>query len=729
MFKNMKLRTRLLTIGIMMTVIPLLTVSIIVYRQNTKMVNVSDEENTKLAYTDLDHITKNVYALCETQQEIIRENLGYSLNVARDVFKNTGEVGFSEEAVTWNAVNQNNKVSSKVELPKMFAGNTWLGNNSEIGKTSPIVDKVKTLSGATCTIFQRMNDAGDMLRVCTNVEKTDGTRAIGTYIPKINPDGTPNPVVNTLMSGQTYTGRAFVVNKWYITSYEPIMDKNNNVVGALYVGIPQESVASLRKAIMDIKVGQTGYVYVLDSSGHYVISKGGSRDGEDILQAKDADGNLFIQEICKKATVLKQGEITEQHYPWKNEGDAVARDKIVRLMYFEPWDWIIGVGSYTDEFYEAKNRIAAIGKTSNVLLSTILLSAILVVSFVWFLVARGITGKINHIVNQLTEGSEQVASASQQVSSASQSLAEGATEQAAGLEETSSSLEEMSAMTKQNADNAQQANTLASEARKAADSGTESMNKMNKAIQEIQKSSNETAKIIKVIDEIAFQTNLLALNAAVEAARAGEAGKGFAVVAEEVRNLAMRSAEAAKNTANMIEESVKNSKNGVDIATEVGKVLDEIVQGIGKTTDLVSEIAAASAEQAQGIDQVNTAVSQMDKVTQQNAANAEESASASEELSAQAGQMDSIVKDLAILIGGVNNRVQGSVGKYSASKKGNKVSNPNKKLSMSNQVFHSIAKDASKKGKDKTAVKTNAHKMIPLEDNDFDNHNFDEFNA
>ncbi len=335
-------------------------------------------------------------------------------------------------------------------------------------------------------------------------------------------------------------------------------------------------------------------------------------------------------------------------------------------------------------------------------------------------IARGIVRALKKIIQALTEGSEQVASASGQVSSASQSLAEGATEQAAGLEETSSSLEEMSSMTKQNADNAQQANTLASEARKAADNGTEAMGRMNSAIEEIQKSSDETAKIIKVIDEIAFQTNLLALNAAVEAARAGEAGKGFAVVAEEVRNLAMRSAEAAKNTSSMIEESVKNSKNGVDIAGEVAKVLEEIVQGVGKTTDLVSEIAAASQEQAQGIDQVNTAVAQMDKVTQQNAANAEESASASEELSAQAESMNQIVFDLAAMVGG---RAK-DAGPVKSSRKARKPSQPvqtHQGLSKSDHAFHSIAKGASKTSKQKVA----AEKSIPLDDHEED---FSDFN-
>jgi methyl-accepting chemotaxis protein len=180
------------------------------------------------------------------------------------------------------------------------------------------------------------------------------------------------------------------------------------------------------------------------------------------------------------------------------------------------------------------------------------------------------------------------------------------------------------------------------------------MEELTQSMTEISNASEETAKIIKTIDEIAFQTNLLALNAAVEAARAGEAGAGFAVVADEVRNLAMRAADAAKNTAKLIEESVKKIKSGSEIVSKTNEAFRKVATGSKKVSELVGEIAAASQEQAQGIEQINKAVAEMDKVVQKNAANAEESAAASQQLIAQAEQMRAFVGDLVTLVAGRN---------------------------------------------------------------------------
>ncbi len=249
---------------------------------------------------------------------------------------------------------------------------------------------------------------------------------------------------------------------------------------------------------------------------------------------------------------------------------------------------------------------------------------------------------------QVAEGTEQVSSAGHQIASSSQSVASGASEQASSLEETSSSLEEMASMTKQNADNALQANSMVQTTHKAAEEGGVSMKQMIEAMGQIKSAAEGTAAIIRDINEIAFQTNLLALNAAVEAARAGEAGRGFAVVAEEVRNLALRSKEAAAKTEALINQSVNLAGSGEGISHEVDAKLAEIVASVGKVTEIVGEIATASQEQSRGIEQVNSAVAQMDQVTQQNAANSEESSSAAQELSSQAAELQNLVGQFAL---------------------------------------------------------------------------------
>jgi methyl-accepting chemotaxis protein len=292
---------------------------------------------------------------------------------------------------------------------------------------------------------------------------------------------------------------------------------------------------------------------------------------------------------------------------------------------------------------------------------------------VW--VIRSISGPVKRTIGELSSNAAQTTSASQQVSSSSQSLAEGSADQASQLEQTSSALAQMAAMTKRNATSAQRAKEMAHQARVSVETGTRHMTEMGQAMNAIKASSDDISKIIKTIDEIAFQTNILALNAAVEAARAGEAGMGFSVVAEEVRNLAQRSAQSARETAGKIEDAIQRSDRGVQISASVATALGDILEKVRQVDGFVVEIAEASARQTQDIDQVGGAVSRMDKITQANAANAEETAAAAEELNAQAASLQDSVSDLARLVGDRSSDAIAPAGASTSAAKAAQISN------------------------------------------------------
>lgn len=371
--------------------------------------------------------------------------------------------------------------------------------------------------------------------------------------------------------------------------------------------------------------------------------------------------SLEATELAAKIKTLREAARkarTEILNASKSATNAEASAKLSLRAQTEFDPLIVSYSEEMDKLWEVEKKEmqascnAIVSKTRNakLLMLFALGFALLLGIGLALIITRSINRVLRRVSSSLSAGSQQVVAAAGQVSSASQSLAEGASEQAASLEETSSSLEEMASMTKRNAEGAQMANDLARQARTSAEAGTTDMQAMIAAMEAIKASGNKISKIIKTIDEIAFQTNILALNAAVEAARAGEAGMGFAVVADEVRNLAQRSAQAAKETSSMIEEAINNTTQGVKLSSKVAESLQEIMVKARKVDELAGEVATSSKEQNQGIEQINTAVSQMDKVTQTNAANAEESASAAEELNAQAETLREATSELLAMI-------------------------------------------------------------------------------
>ncbi len=799
-----------------------------------------------------------IRALFDAERQMVSKQLQNDIKLAEALVQRYGKPDLSDTLHRWNAVNQFTKETKSVELPLLRLGSQFIYPVEDFDTRAYVVDELTELTGSTCTIFQKMNDDGDMLRVATSVKNKEGKRAVGTFIPAVNPDGTPNAVVTTVSLGTPFTGRAFVVDDWYQTIYKPLRNPFDDVIGMLYVGVPEKSIGAIRDQVAQARLGTTGFVFIADEEGRIVLHPDRSLEGQDAAQAfgipswqervkevvqkkevfssfKSSDGreafvslqhypewkwilvgvgfwneftaasaenafNQFASELKAlwHVGVVKTAEGTQALYPQVRYLDAfgMERIKIVDGSYRQDFqsraesdwfqkalkaevlyntgveiarntgkpelrvavpvrldgrlegvvvvnlDWSVvwnilksrkhgktgyasvidpqgfivshpkysladgvritedkygqlaalvkaglegaaGTGQYTfegmakfmaykplalgsktylvvttmaqDELMEMAGRVTeklAAGRSQTMKWAVGIATVMLVLGVgVSVLFGRRITNPIVQAVHGLNEGADQVADASAQVAGSSQQLAEGASEQAASLEETSSALEEMASMTRQNADHAAQAHTLVKSSASDLEDAQTAMVHLEKAMAEIETASAETQKIIKTIDEIAFQTNLLALNAAVEAARAGEAGAGFAVVADEVRSLAMRAAEAARSTSGIIEETVRKVQTGHQAASLVSQCFSKVTESATKIGELVAEIAAASGEQAEGIDQINRAVAEMDKVVQRNAANAEESASASEELSAQAAVVREYVQQLARVVG------------------------------------------------------------------------------
>ena len=398
-------------------------------------------------------------------------------------------------------------------------------------------------------------------------------------------------------------------------------------IGGVIFG--EVNLTSISRNFFDsIKIGSQGLAFLVRADGAIICHP----DKSFVLNQSITSTPLY-EEIKATGAGLTR---------YASEGSR----KMAAYMTNEETGWTLVMESSEEEIIHPMKRLGAF-------LAVICAGLALTVSLVILLIVNAAIKSINTISTALDESADTVASGSQQVSSASQQLSEGASKQAASLEKTLSSLDDMSSVTRQNAENARQANELMSGTKEAVARASQSMAMLTTSMREISKASDETAEIVKTIDGIAFQTNLLALNAAVEAARAGEFGVGFAVVADEVRNLAMRTAEAAKNTANLIlEGTVKRVKQGSELVEKTEKEFHEVAASVVRSGELVGEISAASLAQAHGIEQVNHAVGEMDRVVQQNVANAGESASASEQMSAQAYQLKDFVEELKTLVEG-----------------------------------------------------------------------------
>lgn len=480
------------------------------------------------------------------------------------------------------------------------------------------IDEFARNAGVVATLFVKKSE--DFVRVLTTVVDEKGERAIGT---KLDSSGAAYQAVSK--DGEFY-GEAAILGAKYMTGYAPLYDEKQQIIGAYFVGLPLEAVDTImaegRQSTIQSSAIMIAVVLALDVIAVILLS------------------NRIVNPI-KKVTGAAQ-QIANGDF---NVSLSVSsKDEIGRLAkaFNLTVERLVNYQGYIDEISDALHRISQ----SNL---DVALQKEYAGQFRKLKDGmEALLTNLNTTILHINRASGQVSNGADQVANAAQALSHGATEQASSVEELSASVAEIAREIGENAENAKTACAKAEFAGQGLRSSTGQMHEMTAAMEEINQKSAEISKITKLIEDIAFQTNILALNAAVEAARAGAAGKGFAVVADEVKNLAGRSSEAVKNTTVLIEETRRAVDNGSGIAGRTAASLEESAKATMEAVSLINEMALAFQRQAEAISQINQGIEQVSNVIQNNAATAEESAAASEEMSGQAGLLKALISKFTL---------------------------------------------------------------------------------
>jgi methyl-accepting chemotaxis protein len=587
---RLTLRQQIAALGTLTALLATIVVAILVLINERRTSSSVSEEVTAIMQDRLARNAEKTYSICKLSQDFVQMAVDTSLNFGDAAIKQAGGIQQTGRSISRNAINQYTRVASTVTAPLWSIEGTPLIDERSFEHRIPIIDDISKQTGETVTVFQRLNQAGDMLRVATTVADTDGKRAVGFYIPAIMPDGSQNAVVQTVLAGQTFRGRAYVVNAWYVTAYEPMRNKAGDIIGMFYVGMKQEGLTALRDAITgQSKGGSHSNIAVYYGPHSQNFSKMVVIEPNGIGAATESK---WLPDVFSKAPALNDGGSGEVHVTNPIGGSEV----IIHYTYFRPWDWIIVAIGDSKDYEGATATVRA--RFSELLLQSIIggLAALVFGAVFAYFISRRITSPMADLSINLTSSATQISSSALHQQESVTTLMASSNQIASAAKEISATSQELLRTMVDIAEAAERTAGLAHEGRQGLKGMESSMQALSSAsdsisskLAAIRSKASRINSVVTAITKVADQTNLLSLNASIEAEKAGEAGAGFAVVAREIRRLADQSAIATLDIEQIVEEMQEAVASGV---SEMREFSDAVQGGIGAAETIQGQFGA-----------------------------------------------------------------------------------------------------------------------------------------
>jgi len=576
---SLSLRQQISALGTLSALLATVTVAILVIVNERSASKAVSNEVIGIMQDRLARSAEKTYSICKLSQDFVQKAVDTSLSFGEVALKNAGGIQVTGKTTTWSGVNQFTQAHTTITVPQWALKSAPLTPDRSFDHPIPVIDDITKQTSATVTLFQRVNPAGDMLRVATTVAASDGQRAIGTYIPAIMPDGSQNPVVKTVLSGQVHRGRAYVVNAWYTTAYEPLQNAKGDIIGMFYVGIKQEGLTLLREAIaIQSHSADHSSVAVYYGPNSQSLSNMVVMEPTGIAAATESK---WLPEVLAKAAKLGDG----------GSGTVVAKnpmtgsEAIVRYTYFQPWDWVIAAVGDSSDYAGATDLVRS--QFNRLLVQSSLggLLALVVGAVFAYFISKRITNPVADLSIHLTSSATQIASSAVHQQSNVTTLMASSNQIASAAKEISATSQELLRAMMEIAQAAERTASLAHQGRQGLKGMGSSMQTLSAAsdgisskLATIRSKAARINSVVTAITKVADQTNLLSLNASIEAEKAGEAGAGFAVVAREIRRLADQSAIATLDIEQIVEEMQEAVASGV---AEMRDLSDAVQGGIG----------------------------------------------------------------------------------------------------------------------------------------------------